>query len=84
MYFSRINATEKIKENETIKSLSAKIRELETSIENNEPVKIELLQILEDLIKELVKQKDIIQNTGKSENGRIYGAVQKGEWLIYM
>lgn len=63
---------EKIKENETIKSLSAKIRELETSIENNEPVKIELLQILEDLIKELVKQKDIIQYKTQIENMKVH------------
>ena len=59
-------------QNETIKSLSSKIRELEVIVENNEPVKIELLQTLEGLIKELVKQKDIIQDKSEIENLKVH------------
>ena len=54
----------------TTKILSSKIRELEVIVENNEPVKIEVLQALEDLTKELVKQKDSIQNKTQIENIR--------------
>ena len=59
-------------QNEAIKSLSEKIRELEVIVENNEPVKIELLQTMEDSITQLAKQKDIIHDKTEIENMKVH------------
>ena len=59
-------------QNEAIKSLSEKIRELEVIVENNEPVKIELLQTMEDSITQLAKQKDIIHDKTEIENKKVH------------
>lgn len=59
-------------QNEAIKSISEKIRELEVIVENNEPVKIELLQTMEDSITQLAKQKDIIHDKTEIENMKVH------------
>ncbi len=59
-------------QNEAIKSISEKIRELEVIVENNEPVKIELLQTMEDSITQLAKRKDIIHDKAEIENLKVH------------
>ena len=59
-------------QNEAIKSISEKIRELEVIVENNEPVKIELLQTMEDSITQLAKRKDIIHDKTEIENMKVH------------
>lgn len=67
---------------ENIKKLTSKIRELEILAENRGQPKTEVLQniqCIEDLLKELVNQKDVIE--GKSELERdkiIFDAILKG------
>lgn len=59
-------------QNEAIKSISEKIRELEVIVENNEPVKIELFQTMEDSITQLAKRKDIIHDKAEIENLKVH------------
>ncbi len=51
----------------TTKQLTSSMRELESIVESHEQMKIEILQNLEDLLNELAKQKDIIQDKRELE-----------------
>lgn len=51
----------------TTKQLTSSMRELESIVESHEQMKIEILQNLEDLLNELAKQKDIIQDKSELE-----------------
>lgn len=63
---------QKSAQNERLKRLSNKIKEIEIYVENNEQVKIEDLQILEDLLKEISIQKELIQDKAEIENAKIH------------
>lgn len=63
---------QKSAQSERIKKLSNKIKEIEIYVENNEQVKIEDLQILEDLLKEISIQKELIQDKAEIENAKIH------------
>lgn len=59
-------------QNKNLNDFSKKLSELETCVRNNEPLNIEILQNLEELIKEIAKQKDIIQDKTKIQNDKVY------------
>lgn len=63
---------QKSSQSERIKKLSNKIKEIEIYVENNEQVKIEDLQILEDLLKEIAIQKELIQDKAEIKNAKIH------------
>ncbi|WP_191014330.1 hypothetical protein [Treponema zioleckii] len=68
-----INDIFTLQENEeNTKSLTSKIHELEILVENREQIKIEILQNIEDLLNELAKQKDMIQDKSELENGSVH------------
>lgn len=61
-----------------IKKLTLKIRELEIAVANREKEKIEIMHNIEDLLKELVNQKDIIKDKTEIESGKaIFDAIIK-------
>jgi hypothetical protein len=59
-------------QNKNLNDFSKKLSELETCVRNNEPLNIEILQNLEELLKEIAKQKDIIQDKTKIQNDKVY------------
>lgn len=63
---------QKLTQNERLKRFSDKIKEIEIYVENNEQIKIDDLQLLEGLLKEIVIQKNLIQDKSEIENVKIH------------